>query len=163
MIKIIIQGRSPIMRHVSRTRRVSLGWLFDRINLDPKIKIKNIDTKNQLADMLTKESSTRDARNNLLILLNIMNLSMFFSSHFQTNRKQCVMSKSVQESTLKEGSAVAKPRPMNLVSKNLLSVKKDPPQELNDSNSPGSQELDQSCVYIPLQVSKRRGPTYRQQ
>ena len=42
------------MRHVSRTHRVALGWLFDRINLDPKIQIKYIDTKNQLTDILTK-------------------------------------------------------------------------------------------------------------
>ena len=43
------------MRHVSRTHRVALDWLFDRINLDPKIQIKYIDTKNQLADILTKK------------------------------------------------------------------------------------------------------------
>ena len=54
VIKLIIKGRSPTMRHVSRTHRVALGWLFDRINLDPKIQIKYIDTKNQLADILTK-------------------------------------------------------------------------------------------------------------
>ena len=54
VIKIIIKGRSPTMRHVSRTHRVALDWLFDRINLDPKIQIKYIDTKNQLADILTK-------------------------------------------------------------------------------------------------------------
>ena len=34
VIKIIINGRSPTMRHVSRTHRVALDWLFDRINLD---------------------------------------------------------------------------------------------------------------------------------
>ena len=32
--KMIIKGRSPPMRHVSRTYRVALNWLFDRINLD---------------------------------------------------------------------------------------------------------------------------------
>ena len=37
VIKMIMKGRSPTMRHVSRTRRVALDWLFDRINLDPKI------------------------------------------------------------------------------------------------------------------------------
>ena len=42
------------MRHVSRTHRVAVDWLFDRINLDSKIQIKYIDTKNQLADILTK-------------------------------------------------------------------------------------------------------------
>ena len=54
VIKMIIKGRSPTMRHVSRTHRVALDWLFDRINLDPKIQVKYIDTKNQLADILTK-------------------------------------------------------------------------------------------------------------
>ena len=37
VIKMIIKGRSPTMRHVSRTHRVALDWLFDKINLDPKI------------------------------------------------------------------------------------------------------------------------------
>ena len=54
VIKMIIKGRRPTMRHVSRTHRVALDWLFDRLNLDSKIfKIKYIDTKNQLADILT--------------------------------------------------------------------------------------------------------------
>ena len=35
VIKMIIKGRSPTMRHVSRTHRVALDGLFDRINLDP--------------------------------------------------------------------------------------------------------------------------------
>ena len=37
VIKMIFKGRSPTMRHVSRTHRVALDWFFDRINLDPKI------------------------------------------------------------------------------------------------------------------------------
>ena len=45
VIKMIMKERSPTMRHVSRTHRVALDWLFDRINLDPKIQIKYIDTK----------------------------------------------------------------------------------------------------------------------
>ena len=53
VIKMIIEGRSPTMRHVSRTHRVALDWMFDRINLDPKIQIRHVDTKNQFADMLT--------------------------------------------------------------------------------------------------------------
>ena len=35
-IKMMTKGRSPTMRHVSKTHRVALDWLFDRINLDPK-------------------------------------------------------------------------------------------------------------------------------
>ena len=70
VIKMIIKGRNPTMRHVSRTHR-----LFDRINLDPKIRIKYIDTKNQLADILTKGNFTRDEWNHLLCLFNISHFS----------------------------------------------------------------------------------------
>ena len=38
VIEMIIKGRSATMRHVSRTHRVALDWLFDRIHLDPKTK-----------------------------------------------------------------------------------------------------------------------------
>ena len=34
VIKMIIKGRSATIRHVSRTHRVALHWLFDQINLD---------------------------------------------------------------------------------------------------------------------------------
>ena len=54
VIKMIIKGRSPTVRHVSRTHRVALDWLFDRINLDPKIQIKYIDTKNPTRRHLKK-------------------------------------------------------------------------------------------------------------
>ena len=50
VIKMIIKGRSQMMRHVSRTHRVALDWLFGRRNLDPKIQIKHVDTKNKLAE-----------------------------------------------------------------------------------------------------------------
>ena len=43
VIKMIITGRSPTMRHVSRTHRVALDRLFDRINLDPKIQNRYIN------------------------------------------------------------------------------------------------------------------------
>ena len=60
VIKMIIKGRSPTVRDVLRTHRVALDWLFDRINLDPKIQIRYIDTKHQLAYMLTEGNFTRD-------------------------------------------------------------------------------------------------------
>ena len=75
VIKMIIKGRSPTMRHVSRTHRVAIDWLFDRINLDPKIQIKYIDTKNQFADILTKGNFTRDEWTRLLCLFNISHFS----------------------------------------------------------------------------------------
>ena len=73
MIKMIIKGRSPTMRHVSRTHRVALDWLFDRINLDPKIQIKYVYTKNQLVDT----NFSKNEWNHLLCLFNIMNLSIY--------------------------------------------------------------------------------------
>ena len=51
VIKMMVKGWSPTMRHVSRTHRVDLDSLFDRINLDSKIQIRYIDTKHQLADI----------------------------------------------------------------------------------------------------------------
>ena len=54
VIKIIIKGRSPTMRHVSRTHRVESDWLFDRIDLEPKIQINTLTPKTNSADILTK-------------------------------------------------------------------------------------------------------------
>ena len=103
VIKMIIKGRSPTMRHVSRTHRVALDWLFDRINLDPKIQIKYIDTKNQLADILTKGNFTRDEWNHLLCLFNI--------SHFSFTVCSDTMAKILQQDS-GEGRVRAKSRPM---------------------------------------------------
>ena len=77
VIKMIIKGRRPTMRHVSRTHGFALDWLFDRINLDPKIQIKYVDTKHQLADILTKGIFTSDEWNNLFHLCNISQFSSF--------------------------------------------------------------------------------------
>ena len=63
------------MRHVSRIHRVALDWLCDRINLDSKIRIRYIDTKHQLADILTKGNFTRDEWNNFLQFFNISHFS----------------------------------------------------------------------------------------
>ena len=68
VIKIIIKGRSPNLRHVGRTHRVDLDWLFDRITKDPAIYVKWVGTKEQLADILTKGSFTAQAWIDLLHL-----------------------------------------------------------------------------------------------
>ena len=88
VIKMIIKGRSPTLRHVSRTHRVALDWLFDRINLDSKIQIKYIDTKNQLADILTKGNFTRDEWNHLLCLFNISHFSSSVCSEVMSKRTE---------------------------------------------------------------------------
>ena len=103
VIKMVMKGRSPTMRHVSRTHRVALDGLFNRINLDPKIQIKYIDTKNQLADILTKGNFTRDEWNHLLTLFNI--------NHFSSTACIAAMAKRAQQDT-GEGRVTAKSRPM---------------------------------------------------
>ena len=91
------------MRHVSRTHRVALDWLFDRIDPDSKIQIKYIDTKNQLADILTKGNCTRDEWNHLLNLFNI--------SHFSSTACTAAMAKRAQQGSGEE-RVTAKSRPM---------------------------------------------------
>ena len=103
VIEMSIKGRSPTMRHVSGTHRVALDWLFDRINLDPKIQIKCIDTKNQLAEIPTKGNFTRDEWNHLLCLFNI--------SHFSHTNCLEVMSKRTREDAGEE-RVTAKSKPM---------------------------------------------------
>ena len=82
---------------------VELDWLFDRINLDPKIHIKHIDTKNQLADILTKGNFTRDEWNHLLCLFSI--------THFSSTVCSEAMAKRVQQDSGEE-RVTAKSRPM---------------------------------------------------
>ena len=97
------------MRHVSRTHRVALDWLFDRINLDPKIQIKYIDTKNQLADILTKGNFTCDEWNHLLCLFNI--------SHFSSTDRSEVMSERTQKDSGEERVTEKSKPTMNLDSR----------------------------------------------
>ena len=109
VIKMIIRGRSPTPRHVSRTHSVAVDWLFDRINLDSRIQIKYVDTKNQLGDILTKGNFTRDEWNHLLNLFNI--------SHFSSTACTAAMAKRAQQESGKE-RVTAKSRPMmNLIAR----------------------------------------------
>ena len=123
VIKMIIKGRSPTMRHVSRTHRVALDWLFDRINLDSEIQIKYIDTKNQLADILTKGNFTSDEWNHLLNLFNM--------SHFSSTACIAAMAKRVQQESGEE-RVTAKSRPMKNLTARMPSV-----VSSSTSSSPG--------------------------
>ena len=87
----------------------ALDWLFDRINLDSKIQIKYIDTKSQLADILTKGNFTRDEWNHLFCLFNI--------SHFSPTVCSAAMAKRSQQDSAEE-RVTAKSKPMmNLISR----------------------------------------------
>ena len=55
---------------------VVLGWLFEKVSLDPIIQLNYVDTK-KLPDMLTGGNFTRDEWRHLL-----HNFSMSSCSHF---------------------------------------------------------------------------------
>ena len=103
------------MRHVSKTHRVALDWLFDRINLDPKIRIRYVDSKNQLADILTKGHFTRDEWNQFLCLFGVSHFSSTCcTKNFSLISCSKTMAKRIQDQ--KEEGVVSKSRPaaMNL-------------------------------------------------
>ena len=138
VIKMIIKGRSLAMRHVSTTHRVALDWLFDRINLEPKIQIKYTDTKNQLADILTKGNFTRDECDHLLCLFNI--------SHFSSINNLEAMSKRTPEDAGEE-RVTAKSKPvMNLVSR--YSVRDPNVLASTASESPGKTKSESQNVLL---------------
>ena len=137
MIKMIIKGRSPTMRHVSRTHRVALYWLFDRINLDSKIQIKYIDTKNQLEDILTKGNFTRDEWNHLLSLFNI--------SHFSSTVCSAATATRVQQESGEE-RVTAKSRPMMNLTARMPSIVSSPTSSNPGKTWCGCQEPGKSVV-----------------
>ena len=143
VIKMIIKGWSPTMRHVSRTHRVALDWLLDRIHLDSKIQIKYIDTKNQLADIVTKGNFTRDEWNHLLCLFNI--------SHFSSTECSEVMSKRTQKDSGEEG-VTAKSKPMmNLIARTPSVVSS------STSLSPGKRDYGKQDPWKSVVVDDRSG------
>ena len=56
VLKMCVKGRVPTLRHVTRTHRVDLDWIVERIKIDTGISMKYVKTSEQLADMLTKAS-----------------------------------------------------------------------------------------------------------
>ena len=75
--------------------------------LDPKIQLRYNDTKNQVADILTKGKFTRDEWNNLLRFFNIRHLSSICcAQNFSLTSSPKTMAKRMQEQ--KEDWIVAK-------------------------------------------------------
>ena len=118
VINMIIKSLSPTVRHVSRTHRVAVDWLFARINLDSKIQIRYIDTKHQLADILTKSNITREEWNDLLHLFNIVHFSSTcFAKNSSLTSCPKTMAKRMQEQKGEERSVAKwKSTAMNLSS-----------------------------------------------
>ena len=58
VIRMISKGCRTNVRHVPRTHRVDLFWLFSELILDRSISIRYVRTTEQLADMLIKGAFT---------------------------------------------------------------------------------------------------------
>ena len=67
VIKIVSKQRSMALRHVSRTHRVCLDWTFEIMKND-SVSMRYVNTKYQIADMMTKAFTKKDAWQYLLDL-----------------------------------------------------------------------------------------------
>ena len=80
VIQMCNKGRSPTLRHVPRTHRVDLDWLWERVREDPGVFVRYVGTKEQMADIFTKGSFSSEQRLRLCRLAQIGPQSDFESS-----------------------------------------------------------------------------------
>ena len=146
VIKMIIKGRSPMMRHVSRTHRVALDGLFDRINLEPQDPNQTCWHQKPARRLVNQRKFHAWWWCNLLRLFNLMNSSMFSHSRFRSIEKANTMSKRIQERKTGEEPAVAKPRSTCLMSRNLLNEKQLSSLGSDASSVPENAQLDSESV-----------------
>ena len=59
-LKMVLKCRAPTLKHVPRTHRINLDWLFERIRTDPGVFLRYVGTKEQIGDMFTKGAFTAD-------------------------------------------------------------------------------------------------------
>ena len=67
VIKIVSKQRSMAMRHVSRTHRVCLDWTY-QVMQSPHIQLRYVNTREQIADMMTKALTKKDVWTMLISL-----------------------------------------------------------------------------------------------
>ena len=103
VIKMIKKGRSTTMRHVSRTHKVALDWLFDRINPDSQNPNQIHRHQKPTRRHFDRRNFTRDEWNHLLCLFN--------TSHFSPTVCSASMAKRSQHDSGEE-RVTAKSRPM---------------------------------------------------
>ena len=132
-----------MMKHVSRTHGVPLDWFFDRVNLDPKIQIKYVDTKNQLAD----EPSPSSVQHHEFLDVFLQPFS------FNEKKKPNTMSKRVQERRTGEEPVVAKSRPVSVISRSL-SANQSPMLDSGTSYSSGKCRLGWNSDFTSAQSRK---------
>ena len=123
-----------------------IGCLIELI-WTPKIRIKYIDTKNQLADILTKGNFTRDEWNHLLCFFNI--------SHFSSTVCFDTMAK-LSHQDLGEERVTAKSRPiMNLIARMPSIVSS------STSSNPGKRHSGKQDPWKSVVADDRSGQLHR--
>jgi hypothetical protein len=53
VIKIVKNARSMALRHLPRTHRIDVHWLFE-VCSNPRVRMLYVNTKQQVADLMTK-------------------------------------------------------------------------------------------------------------
>ena len=65
-IKILFRGRSTKLRHVHRTHRVNIDWLYEVFSsTNCRCRLRYVSTKHQIADIHTKAITKADVWNHL--------------------------------------------------------------------------------------------------
>ena len=72
VIQMSVKGRTPTMRHITRTHRITLDWVVERRLYDRCIRIKYVPSKFQKGDILTKGSFVSELWKSLCRLANIV-------------------------------------------------------------------------------------------
>ena len=70
VIKLVKKARSMALRHLPRTRRIDLHWLFE-VCSHPRVMMRYVNTKQQAADLMTKSLNNPGVWSHLLDLAQI--------------------------------------------------------------------------------------------
>ena len=93
VISMCIKGRAPTLRHVLRVHKINLDFIFELMTRESKtIKIKYINTKLQVADLLTKGSFSESCWKTLLRLFQFTHTTHIVSGQPQVDDKHSDMS-----------------------------------------------------------------------
>ena len=148
------------MRHVGRTHRVDLDWIFERLLTDPSIRMSWVNTKQQLADVFTKGSFTEQTWKELCNLIQIAPTSAPISS--QACSKQIPSVKEIPTiacivkchniSSCRTGTM---PGTMLLVSSHLRTAQPAPPASPNSGRQGYIITSDSSFTYKTIRMRER--------
>ena len=72
VILMILKNRYPMLRHLPRTHKIDVDFLFDILRRDPGLQLKYVPTRLQIADILTKGAFTGALWERMLTLMQIL-------------------------------------------------------------------------------------------